>query len=83
MISLAEFSRSPKSARSGRVLYEDLALVAHLSELERQAVMMKPGARERRASFQARIGLVYASFVSRLSGGTARSLTPQSPVSMK
>lgn len=45
MITLTEFSRSAESARAGRMVYEDLALVAHLSELEQLAAIAK---RERR-----------------------------------
>lgn len=37
MITLKELSRSPDAARCGRVLYEDMAFVAHLSELDRQS----------------------------------------------
>lgn len=35
MIKLTELARSPSAARRARLAYEDLGLVAHLSELER------------------------------------------------
>ena len=35
MITMTELAASPASARRARLLYEDLALVAHLSDLER------------------------------------------------
>lgn len=35
MINLTELARSSASARQARLAYEDLVLVAHLSELER------------------------------------------------
>lgn len=35
MITLAEFSRSAESAGASRLIYEDMAFVAHFSELER------------------------------------------------
>ncbi len=37
MITLSEFSRSAESARASRLIYEDMAFVAHISELERVA----------------------------------------------
>ncbi|TQV70236.1 hypothetical protein [Denitrobaculum tricleocarpae] len=35
MITLSEFSRSAETARASRLIYEDMAFVAHFSELER------------------------------------------------
>lgn len=37
MITMMEFTRSAEAARASRLIYEDMALVAHLSELERKA----------------------------------------------
>ncbi len=47
MITLTEFSRSATSARAGRMIYEDLALVAHLSELELSASEAQRGSQAR------------------------------------
>ena len=47
MITMSELAASPASARRARLLYEDLTLVAHLSELERS--YLETAGLERRA----------------------------------
>lgn len=37
MITLMDFTRSAEAARASRLIYEDMAFVAHLSDLERTA----------------------------------------------
>lgn len=51
MITLTEFSRSAKSARASRMIYEDLALVAHLSELQQIAAIAQREKQERAKSY--------------------------------
>lgn len=77
MITLTEFSRSAASARAGRMLYEDLALVAHLSELERSASEAK-----RENGIQT-TGFVLVAGFRRFIERTLSVFRPHSPASAK
>lgn len=62
MITLTQFTRSAESARASRMIYEDLALVAHLSELQQVAAIATQGKEERSKScaLRSRQGLAKA-----------------------